>query len=180
MRRESALVGIAVLMSVWCANAQTPATKNGAPTKDRAFITEAAIGGMAEVDLGQLASSQASNDKVKAFGQKMVADHGKAGDELKRLAASKQVTVPTTLDAKHKAAHDRFAKMSGADFDRAYVADMVADHKKDVADFMKESTSGKDPEVQAWATKTLPTLQEHLRMIEEIQRGLGGRSTSTK
>jgi putative membrane protein len=156
--------------------AQSPATKAQSP--DRAFVMEAAMGGMAEVDLGQLASSKASSDKVKMFGQRMVTDHGKAGDELKTLAASKQITVPTSIGTKHQAEHARFAKLSGADFDRAYVKDMVADHKKDVAAFMKESKSGKDPDVKAWAAKTLPTLQEHLKMIEELDKEMStARST---
>jgi len=165
------LVAIAtIISSASVLGAQSPAPQTQSP--DRAFVMAAAAGGMAEVDLGQLASSKASNEKVKMFGERMVKDHGMAGDELKTLAASKQITVPTSLDAKHQATHDRFAKLSGADFDRAYVKDMLADHKKDVAEFMKESQSGKDPEVKAWAAKTLPTLQEHLKMIEDIDKGM--------
>jgi putative membrane protein len=144
--------------------------KSGAVAGDQAFITEAMRGGMAEVELGKLASQKATNDKVKTFGQRMVTDHGKAGDELKSLAASKQITVPTSIDAKHQATIDKFARLSGAEFDRAYVRDMVADHKKDVAAFDREAMSGKDSDVKAWAAKTLPTLREHLRMIEEIDK----------
>jgi putative membrane protein len=136
------------------------------------------MGGMAEVELGKLASEKASNATVKAFGQRMVADHGKAGDELKMVVASKQITLPTSIDAKHKATYDRLSGLSGAAFDRAYVTDMVADHKKDVAAFSEESTSGKDSDIKAWAAKTLPTLREHLRMIEELDKELGSsRST---
>jgi putative membrane protein len=147
-------------------------------TADHTFVTEAAMGGMAEVELGKLASEKASNAKVKAFGQRMVADHGKADDELKTVAASRQITLPASIDAKHKATHDRLAGLSGAAFDRAYVTDMVADHKKDVAAFTEESTSGKDSDIKAWAAKTLPTLREHLRMVEELDKELGSaRST---
>jgi len=148
---------------------------------DRPFVMEAAMGSMAEVELGKLAGEKAMSDKVKAFGQRMVTDHSKAGDELKTLASSKQITVPASLDAKHQAMHDRMAKLSGAAFDRAYVRDMVADHKKDVAAFTRESMSGKDSDVKAWAAKTLPTLREHLQMIEDIQKDMGNtRATATK
>jgi putative membrane protein len=125
---------------------------------------------MAEVDLGQLASSKASDDKVKSFAQRMVTDHRKANDELKMLAASKQIEVPSALDTKHEATHARLNKLSGSAFDRAYVSDMVADHKKDVAEFMHQSNAATDPDVKAWVMKTLPTLQEHLKMIEEIAK----------
>jgi len=85
---------------------------------------------MAEVELGKLASQKASNPKVKAFGQRMVTDHTKAGDEVKDLAMSKQIVLPTFIDSKHQATHNRLAKLSGAEFDRAYVTEMVAGHKK--------------------------------------------------
>jgi len=137
---------------------------------------EAAQGGLAEVELGQLASTKASSEKVKSFAQRMVTDHGKANDELKSLASSKQIMLPTMVAGKEKAEHDKFAKLSGDAFDRAYVRDMVADHKKDVAAFRQEASNGKDPDVKAWASKTLPTLEEHLKMIEDIQKEMGASS----
>jgi putative membrane protein len=102
----------------------------------------------------------------------MVTDHSRAGEELKSLAASKQIVLPASIDSKHQAAHDRLAKLSGAEFDRAYVTEMVAGHKKVAADFNEESMSGKDSEVKAWAAKTLSTVREHLRMIEELDKDL--------
>jgi putative membrane protein len=145
---------------------------------DSGFIKKAAMGGMAEVELGQLASMKASDDKVKSFGQKMVTDHGKANDELKMLAASKHIDLPATLDSKHQATHARLSKLSGSAFDRAYVSDMLADHKKDVAEFKHQSTSASDPDVKAFASKTLPTLHEHLKMIEDISKDLHVTATS--
>jgi putative membrane protein len=139
-------------------------------TPDASFIKKAAVGGMAEVELGQLASSKATDDKVKSFAQRMVTDHGKANDELKSLAASKHIDVPSALDSEHQATYARLNKMSGSAFDRAYVSDMLADHKKDVAEFMHQSNAATDPDLKAWVTKTLPTLQEHLKMIEEISK----------
>jgi putative membrane protein len=137
---------------------------------DGAFVREAALGRTAEIDLGKLAGDRALNDQVKALAQRMVTEHGQAGEELKSLAASKQITLPTSLDTKRQATHDRLAKLSGTRFDRAYVRAMLADHKKDVADFEHEASSGKDPAVRAWAARTLPTLQEHLKMAQELDK----------
>jgi putative membrane protein len=140
---------------------------------DDMFVTKAAKGGMAEVELGKLASEKGTSDAVKQFGQRMVTDHGKANDELKSLAQSKNVTLPTEIDAKEKALRDRLMKLSGPAFDRAYMQAMVADHVKDVNEFKMESKSGKDPEVKAWAAKTLPTLEEHLKMARDANGAVG-------
>jgi putative membrane protein len=139
-------------------------------TTAKGFLTEAAVGGMAEVDLGRLASSKASNPDVKAFAEKMVSDHSKADDEVKDLAARKNITLPTDLDAKHKAEHDRLAALSGAAFDRAYVNSMLKDHRKDVAEFKQESTMNQDPDVKAWAAKTVPTLEDHLKQVQTLSK----------
>jgi putative membrane protein len=152
----------------------TPAAEpKMAMSADHHFVMEAAEGGMAEVELGQLAVDKASNAKVKEFGQRMVTDHGKADSELKTLAASKKITLPTALNAKQKATKDRLSKLSGAAFDRAYIAEMVKDHQVDAAAFHKEATSGHDAEIKAWAAKTAPTVDEHLKMAREIQKELG-------
>jgi len=154
--------------------------KSTAVMTDQGFVKEAAIGGMAEVELGHLASTKAANEKVKAFGQRMVADHGKANDELKSLASSKNMTVPASLDAKHKATHDRLEKLSGPAFDRAYVSDMLADHRKDVAAFKHQSMAAKDPEVKQFASKTLPTLEEHLKLVEDLSKEVGANAAMGK
>lgn len=155
-------------------NAASQASKQANPDHD--FVLEVAMGGMAEVELGQLASEKAQSDQVKQFAQRMVTDHGKANDELKSLVASKNISLPSDSGAHHKAIKDRLSKLSGAAFDRAYMQEMVTDHRKDVNAFKKESTSGKDPEVKAWAAKTLPTLEEHLQMAQSASRGAVGTS----
>lgn len=135
---------------------------------DRRFMMEAARGGMAEVKLGQLAADRGSMDAVKQFGQRMVQDHGKANDELMQLAQQKGVMLPKGVGAKNQKVMTRLSGLSGAAFDRAYVSDMVKDHQKDIAMFQSEATRGKDADVRAWAAKTLPTLQEHYRMVRDI------------
>jgi putative membrane protein len=160
--------------------AQDPAVKTppaaGAKgqTSAQSFLSEAAQDGMAEVELGRLAASNASSAEVKAFGQQMVTDHGKANDEVKALAAKKSITLPKEVGAKHKAEHDKLAQLSGEAFDRAYVQAMVADHEKAVSTFKEQSTMNPDAEVKAWAAKTLPTLEEHLTKVRNLAGTVGG------
>jgi putative membrane protein len=146
-------------------------TNSQAPTltADTDFMTKAAQGGMAEVELGKLAAAKAQNAEVKQFAQKMVADHGKANDELKALAGEKNFSMPVRLDAKHQSVVDKLNGLSGAEFDKAYVDAMLADHEEDVALFKSEADGGKDADVKAWAGKTLPSLQMHLDMIKGIK-----------
>jgi putative membrane protein len=135
---------------------------------DRRFIKEAAEGGMAEVELGRLAQLKGSSDDVKKFGQRMVEDHTKANDKLKELAASKSITLPEKPNPQQEATKDRLVKLAGAEFDKAYMKDMVQDHKNDVAAFRTESRSGHDPEVKDFATQTLPTVSDHLKNAQNI------------
>jgi len=148
------------------------ATK-GEMSADAAFAKAAAEGGFAEVELGKLAKEHASNADVKKFADKMVNDHGKANDELEGILKQKGMSAPTQLEGKEKSTYDRLAKLSGAAFDRAYMDEMVKDHDKDVKEFQRESTSGKDPDLKAFASKTLPTLQEHQKMARDTHAKLG-------
>lgn len=159
------------------ASAATTAKKANA---DQQFVHKAAMGGMAEVELGNLAQQKAASDQVKQFASRMVEDHGKANDELKQIASSKSIDLPTALDKKHRGDVDKLAKLSGAQFDRAYMSHMVDDHKKDVSDFKKEASSGKDSDVKAFASKTLPTLEEHLKLAQQTNDAVkkGGSSAS--
>jgi putative membrane protein len=163
------------------AGKSTQAGEHGAMAKgaDASFVREAAVGGMAEVELGRLATQNASSDDVKQFGQRMVEDHGKANDELKALASQKHMTLPTGLDQKHQALRDRLAKLNGAAFDKAYMSEMVSDHQKDVAAFQREARSGTDADIKAWAQKTVPTLQEHLKLAKQVSSQVSGRVGTT-
>lgn len=143
-------------------------TASGLDSADRTFMKKAAQGGMAEVELGKLASERASSPDVKKFAQRMVDDHSKANDELKQVASSKNITLPDSLDAKDEATKQKLSALSGAEFDRAYMSDMVTDHTQDVAEFRRESASAKDSAVKTFATQTLPTLQDHLREAKRI------------
>jgi putative membrane protein len=155
--------------------AETQPAKSGTiAAADQRFVKEAAMGGMAEVEMGRLAAGKAANADVRQFGQRMVDDHSKANDELKSWASQNNVTLPTELGAKHKAMQARLSKLSGAAFDRAYMSDMVADHDKDVAAFERASKTVKNADLKAWVDRTLPTLQEHKKSAHEIRAKLGG------
>jgi putative membrane protein len=150
-------------------NANAHAGHNmGSMTADSKFAMMAAMGGMAEVEMGRLAAQKGASDEVRQFGQRMVDDHSKANEQLMQVASSKGMTLPTALDPKHQAEMQKMSALSGDAFDRAYVKMMVKDHKKDVAEFQKEASGGADPDIKSFAATTLPTLQEHLQMIQRI------------
>lgn len=135
---------------------------------DDAFVKKAAMGGIAEVDAGGMAQEKSSNPAIKDFGQKMVQDHSKANDELKLIATSKSIAVPTAPDDKHKKAEANLGSMSGQSFDKAFKAQMIADHKATIALFQDEATKGNDPDLKAFAVKTVPDLKEHLKMAQAL------------
>jgi putative membrane protein len=146
---------------------------------DRKFMEKAAQGGMAEVQLGKLAADKASNDQVKQFGQRMVDDHSKANDQLKQLATSKGVNLPTELDRSAQREMDKLQKLSGADFDREYMNHMVSDHKKDIGEF-KSAAKSKDADVKQFASSTLPTLEQHLDLAKSAEQAAKNASRTTQ
>jgi putative membrane protein len=131
---------------------------------DKSFVMKAAGGGMAEVELGNLAKEKAQSDQVKQFAQRMVDDHGKANDQLKSIAEQKGITLPTSLPAKEQQTKDKLSKR----FDHEYMEHMLMDHKKDVAEFKKASQTAKDNDIRQFASSTLPTLQDHLKEAQQL------------
>lgn len=164
MLRKLSTLGILALS----ASMALAADNTSLNTKDSRFLKDAAIGAMTEVQLGQTAQQQGSDEAVKQFGQRMVTDHGKELDQIKSLAQSKGVDLPMELDKKHKKLADKMAKLSGSDFDKIYASDMLKDHEKDLSDFQKEADKATDPDVKAFAAKTVPTLQEHLSLAQKL------------
>jgi putative membrane protein len=136
---------------------------------DQKFVEKAAEGGMAEVQLGQLAAQRAQSDEVKQFAQRMVTDHSTANDKLKKVASQKGITLPANLDSSTQREYEKLEKLSGNKFDREYMSHMVADHKNDVKEFESEAKSAKDADIKTFASTTLPTLQEHLKMAQSTE-----------
>lgn len=140
--------------------------------EDSKFAVEAASGGMMEVQLGELAQQKASSQKVKDFGAMMVKDHTAANDELKALAMKKSITLPPAPGEDHMDHIKKLTEKSGKEFDKDYVDMMVKDHKDDIDKFEKCSKDAKDPELQAFATKTLPVLKKHLDAIQALDKSM--------
>jgi putative membrane protein len=138
--------------------------------QDRKFVTNAAEAGAAEVAMGKLASDRASSTDVKSFAARMVTDHQKAGDQLKSIASAKGVTPPDRLSKKDQSELDKLGRLKGVAFDKEYVKVQLAAHKDAIALFGSESKSGKDTDLKQFASTTLPTLQDHLQMVQQLSK----------
>lgn len=137
---------------------------------DANFIMQAAAGGIKEVELGKLAQVRGTEAMVKEMGGMMVQDHTKANDELKSLAARKDVKVPAALDPDGQKGRDQLSQLKGKEFDQAYIAMMVDDHQKTIKLFQTEANNGNDPDLRKFADHTLPTLMKHADMFQKHQK----------
>jgi len=146
---------------------------------DRKFVTEAAAGGMFEVQASKLAADKATDPALKTFASMLATDHSNANDELKAFASAHNLTLPTSLPKGLQAQLDKLQKASGKDFDKQYAQIVgIKDHKEDIAKFEKASSEAKNPELKAWVDKTLPTLKEHLAAAQKLAEN-GAKTAST-
>jgi putative membrane protein len=160
----------AVVVSTYAADAdESPGQLS---SSDYKFAREAAVGGMFEVNLGHIAAQNSQNPAVQQFGDQMVKDHGSAGQELQQIASNKGATLPTALPAKKQKEVDRLAQLSGAAFDKAYIACMVKAHKADAKLFTKASDDVKDPDLKGFAARTLGMVQSHLKMAQDLEESV--------
>ncbi|MFD2872983.1 DUF4142 domain-containing protein [Mucilaginibacter ximonensis] len=150
----------------------TAATGIAVVADDAKFAVDAANGGMTEVELSKLATTKATNADVKKFADMMIMDHTAAGEQLKAIAKTKNITLPDSVNADSKKAIADLSKKSGPDFDKAYVDKMVSDHKSTVDMFESASKNLKDPDLKAFVDKTLPTIKGHLNNIQKIKAGM--------
>jgi putative membrane protein len=137
--------------------------------EDMEFARKAAEGGLKEVRLGELAQQQAESEEVQQFGQRMVEDHGQANEQLKQIAEQKGIELPQELPDDAQQLHDELQEKSGAEFDQAYMDEMVSDHEEDVETFEDYVESAQDPDLRNFAEQTLPTLREHLELARQTQ-----------
>jgi putative membrane protein len=145
------------------------------PIGDARFVWEASAAGLAEVNCGTLAEKQAANPDVRRFAQRMVRDHTKANQELLRLTNEKKWEPAPTMDREHQALFGKLSRMSGPNFHRAYVEGQVKDHEQAVSLFDNAAKNAEDPQLKAWASRTLPTLREHLKMVRDLEKGKADR-----
>ena len=162
------LVAVALLALSGPAAAQVQLVNDA----DRDFVKKAAIGNTAEVELGRVAMQRATRPSVRSFGERMVTDHGRSNAELAALARSKGIDVSPALEASQQAMRDRLSSLSGADFDRAYMSEMVRDHTEDVALFERAAQTSADPDIKAWAAGSLPMLRDHLALARQVNSEL--------
>ena len=139
---------------------------------DGAFMKKLVEGDLAEVDAGRLASQRSSNEGVKDFGEEMVKDHSKNDHELKSLAASHGVEVPTTVDSEHASANNKLENANGGNFDSQYIKEQVRAHEKTVQLLQQEIRDGQDPAVKEFAQKTLQVVHHHLAKAKQLQAKL--------
>ena len=156
-------------------------TMQAGPTKvdDKRFVRDAAIGGLIEVELGKLATDKGSTDAVKQFGQHVVEVQTKTNEQLKDVAAKAGYSVPESLDTKHHGRVDKLAKLSGPEFDKAYIKDQVKENESNVRAFQDESQGGTNAVVKAFAADTLPTLQAQLTMAKDLRKSGGALSADS-
>jgi putative membrane protein len=179
----------------------TVGTAGSVAAGDRQFVNDQLSGGMAEIQLAKLANDHASSPEVKRFAQMMINDHSKAGDRLTEVASTNAIQPEPQVDKKHQELIDKLSKLTGSDFDKAYMDAMVDDHKGDVSDLrsrvdedrsVKERLEGKNPENEAavtpktsddrttmavnqWAADTLPTVEHHLDSAEQIKNDVSSK-----
>ena len=140
---------------------------------DGHFVREAGEGGIFQVAAGRLAVQKASNSDIRQFGQRMIDDHSKANDELKRIAAKDSLTFPARMSSRDHATLNRLSNLSGTAFDRAYIRDMVKDHESDLAAFQREANNGANADVKTWAMNTVPMIQDHLSQAKMAEGSIG-------
>ena len=173
------MIAAAFMFPASFASAASDSTKAGESSKeskskltsgDERFMKEAASGGLMEVALGKIAAEKGSHQRVKEFGKRMQTDHSKANAQLKKIASSKGVDLPTQPSGEHKLTIDKLAKLSGAEFDREYMEAMVDDHKEDIEKFQTQADKGKDPDVKKFASENLPILKKHLELAQSTEK----------
>ena len=155
---------VALVVFAQAAPMNAPRDVGQSAAADRRFLQDAAAAGRAEVEIGQLAVKKATDARVRDFARHMAEDHAATNKELMQLAKRQGVSLSTEMAPRHRALLDRLAGLEGADFDREYMNAMVDDHRDVVGAFEREARAGRDPEVKAFAERTLPTLQHHLEL----------------
>ncbi|OUJ73404.1 DUF4142 domain-containing protein [Hymenobacter crusticola] len=144
-----------------------PGSLNGSTLDDKQFMVKADQGGHNEIGLSKLALEKGVTGEAKTYANKMIADHTKAGNELKPIAQKKGVTLTGDMDADHKTMRDRMSKMSGKEFEQAYMGQMAKDHEETEALLQSEIDNGQDPDAKGWAQKTLPVVKQHTAMAHK-------------
>jgi putative membrane protein len=162
----SALLGVG---SAWA---------EGLAKADQKLLTDLAMANMAEIETAKLALQKTQSDRIKSFAQQMVDDHTKGLEEVRKVAAMRNVSLPSELDAKHKAMAAKLEKLTGDKFDRSYMEQAgVKAHREAHKLVSKGETSAQDSEVKALVTRLQPTIHQHLNNAEQLNAAIKGGTT---
>jgi putative membrane protein len=172
MKRNRSFLSTCALSAAVLVCGQFGSSQNttSASSSDKKFVHSALEGGNAEIQLGQLAAQKGSSEDVKQFGQKMVDDHTKLGDQMKQIAQQQGIEVPDGVPAKDKALQAKLSSLSGDAFDKAYIKAMVKDHQKDLSEFKKEASSGNDTSIKDAASQGVQVISQHLQMVQDMAK----------
>jgi putative membrane protein len=149
-----------------------PETSPRSKVDDRKFAKDATVAGMTNVEMGRLALEKASSDDIRQFGKKLLDEQTQANDRLKELASQDNISVPDALDTKHQSQIDKLSKLSGAEFDKAYLKEQLKNHEVQVRDFSEEAQRGTDPSVKSFAAGMLPKLQRQLELARNLNKSI--------
>src|SRR6266851_3135329 len=162
---------ILTFLGCWAVLAHSSGNAGPRPSaNDELFAKKATQGAIAEVQLGKLAADKGLSEAVQRFGRRMVEDQTRSADVLKEVAQKEGISVPTEMDAKQRAMFEELSKLSGAEFDKTYARDMVKDHQEDIADFTSEASGGQRSAMRSFASETLPSLKEHLKLARGMKQ----------
>jgi putative membrane protein len=175
MLKSLLIFSIAAAMAPFGLYAQTNLNPK-VDSADRAFLRNAAEINMSEVVLGQFAQQKTSAEPVRAFAQRMITDHSNAQQKLRDLAAREDVVLPDLWNTKDVALYSRLAKLSGTEFDHAYIDAMVQGHTQAVQLFKMESKAAASPALRTFASQTLPMLEAHLKLAHQTAVQIGATS----
>jgi putative membrane protein len=154
--------------------AAVPADDRDKPFSDAEFVNRATSCSLHQFELGKIAQQNAANPEVKKFGERMVNAHTKVNKELKEVADKANLAVPSRMSEDEQKEVDRLKKLTGAEFDKAYIHHMIKDHEKAVEWLTRASKEAKDPGLKDFATRALPTVKEHLDQAKKINKDIGG------
>jgi putative membrane protein len=154
-------------------NSQMAPPDGGTQLQDKVFLQKASEGGMAEVQLGQLAAQKGNSAEVKEFGQKMVEDHTRLNEQMKPIAGTLGLNAPKHLNKADQAEYEKLSNLSGDAFDQEYITDMVKDHRKDLHEFRREETATSNPDLKQAVSQAEQVISQHLSMIQSIAQQKG-------
>lgn len=168
-------LAIATLVTIlWAlpAAAESEPRINRLADEDQEFVTKAAEGGKAEIEMAKLAERHGESPEVKKFAEHMIRDHTKSNAALERLASAKGAVLPKGPGAAQTLILEDLKDLRSAEFDAAYVKAQIEAHRQMSALLEKQARSGRDPDLRKFATATLATVEKHEKMAE----GLDGRA----